>query len=136
MGIGVTAFTIRDELVDALRMAMDVPVHAEQPDAITPETVTVEWAGTAPGDLPSFVNHEFEIVCWPYTDLTADGPKAHFPSRDRLVTAVVEQVRVWEPPKGSTMGSVWEASPDTRDLGGQSIRVAVVMTMVIEAVLC
>lgn len=132
----MSAFTIRDQLADDLRLIMDVPVYAEAPDAVTPEAVTVEWVSTSPGDQPSFVNHEYELVCWPYTDLVSGGPKAHFPSRDRLVTAVVDEIRVWEAPKGSTISSVWEANPDTRELGGQTVRVAIVRVAIFEAVLC
>jgi hypothetical protein len=132
----VSAFTIRDEIVSALDLALSVRVYPEQPDSLTPEAVTVEWASSSPSDIPGMMQHYYEIVAWPYTDLTTRGPDSHYASRDRLVEGILSELRIFNAPKGVSLSALWEAGPEDRELGQQTVRVAVVTASAIEAVLC
>lgn len=99
-------------------------IHAEKPDALAPPAVTVEWESTAPDDLAGFVRHIITAVVWPATDLAARG---HYESRDAIVTALVAALGGYSGPPGAVLRSeAWEAGLDERELGGQTIRVAVV----------
>lgn len=132
----MSAFTIRDEIVSALDLALAVRVYAEQPDSLTPEAVTVEWESSSPSDTAGMMLHSYSIVAWPYTDLTTRGPDSHYESRDRLVDGILAELRIWTAPKGVAFNPLWEAAPEERELGGQTVRVAVVTASAIEAVLC
>lgn len=132
----MSAATIRDAMVSDLEIALaPLTIHAEQPDALTPEAVTVEWLASSPADEAGFMGHLYALVVWPYTDLTASGPTAHYASRDRIVGELVEALRVWSAPIGAAL-TEWSAEIDERDLGGQTTRVAVVSATVVEAYLC
>jgi hypothetical protein len=136
MGHRVSAFTIRDEIASALDLALSVRVYPEQPDSLTPEAVTVEWQSSTPAELPGMMQHYYSIVAWPYTDLTTRGADSHYASRDRLVDGILEELRTFSAPKGVVLDPLWEAAPEDRELGQQTVRVAVVTASAIEAVLC
>ena len=131
----MSAATVRDSLALALESFVTAPIYIEQPDALTPEAVTVEWESTQPADLPGMVSHALQLVCWPYTDLTTRGPNSHYASRDRLLEGCIECVYQWVPPQGAAMTS-WDAALDERDLGQQRTRVAVVTTYITDSYLC
>lgn len=133
----MTAFTLRHELAESLSpLVAPVPVYEEQPDSLTPPAVVIEWQSTAPSDTPGFVDHSIAAVVIPYTDLTAtSGPSTHYASRDEITESVIDGIRQWTPPRNAGSGA-WEAATDERDIGGQTVRVAVVLVQVTESILC
>jgi len=133
MGDRVSAFTLRADLSSWLAANLDVPVFDEQPDALTPPAVVVEWLSTAPAEHNGMVDHVLAATVIPFTDLTAaTGPATHYINRDLITAQLIEAVRQWSTPSNAASGT-WDAGTEERDLGGQTIRVAVVNVNVTES---
>jgi hypothetical protein len=122
----VSAFSLRMELVGLLPAYP--PTHEEEPDSLAPPGFVVKWLRSQQAARPGMTEHVLAVECWPSTDLQA---QAHYASRDDMVEQALELVRKWKPLNAGV--SNYDATPEERQLGGVTTRIATVSVYLTEA---